>query len=68
MSDSWTCSFKAPITSTPLTSATQYYLEASRMDINADGVVNPYGKVFNKTYPGPWIRRLLSAILSHLNC
>jgi FtsP/CotA-like multicopper oxidase with cupredoxin domain len=25
------------------------------MPINADGVVNPGGKVFNRTYPGPWI-------------
>jgi len=26
------------------------------LNISADGVVNPYGKVFNKTYPGPWIQ------------
>jgi FtsP/CotA-like multicopper oxidase with cupredoxin domain len=26
------------------------------MQLNADGVVNPNGKVFNQTYPGPWIQ------------
>lgn len=26
------------------------------MAIDADGIENPGGKVFNKTYPGPWIR------------
>jgi FtsP/CotA-like multicopper oxidase with cupredoxin domain len=26
------------------------------MPINGDGVVNPYGKVFNQQYPGPWIQ------------
>lgn len=34
----------------------QYYLEASDKEINADGVLNKGGKVFNNTYPGPWIR------------
>jgi len=26
------------------------------MTLNADGVVNPDGKVFNQSYPGPWIK------------
>lgn len=26
------------------------------MSINGDGIVNPYGKVFNQQYPGPWIQ------------
>lgn len=26
------------------------------MEINADGVNNPDGKVFNQSYPGPWIQ------------
>lgn len=25
------------------------------MGIDADGVLNPFGKVFNHSYPGPWI-------------
>lgn len=34
------------------------------MTIDADGVPNKWGKVFNQTYPGPWIRKsLLSASL-----
>ena len=36
------------------------------MEINADGVVNPFGKVFNKTYPGPWIREFFFLNLYHL--
>ncbi|KAM5346271.1 hypothetical protein ACJ41O_009276 [Fusarium nematophilum] len=34
----------------------EYYLEVSNMTINGDGVDNPQGKVFNQTYPGPWIK------------
>jgi FtsP/CotA-like multicopper oxidase with cupredoxin domain len=26
------------------------------MQINGDGVANPDGKVYNQTYPGPWIQ------------
>jgi FtsP/CotA-like multicopper oxidase with cupredoxin domain len=26
------------------------------MEINGDGVINPDGKVFNQSYPGPWIQ------------
>lgn len=26
------------------------------MAINGDGVLNPDGKVFNQTYPGPWLK------------
>lgn len=33
----------------------QYELEVANMTINADGVPNPWGKVFNQQYPGPWI-------------
>lgn len=38
----------------------QYTLDVTNMTINADGMVMPYGKVFNKTYPGPWIRRFFT--------
>ena len=31
------------------------------MTINADGVPNKWGKVFNQSYPGPWLR--MSSIL-----
>ncbi|KAI8297329.1 hypothetical protein K4K59_003506 [Colletotrichum sp. SAR11_240] len=34
----------------------QYYLEVDEMSIDGDGVINPEGKVFNQTYPGPWIQ------------
>ncbi|KAJ3524320.1 hypothetical protein NM208_g12103 [Fusarium decemcellulare] len=34
----------------------EYYLEVEEMPIDGDGVINPYGKVFNQTYPGPWIQ------------
>ncbi|KAL8929073.1 MAG: hypothetical protein Q9172_000616 [Xanthocarpia lactea] len=34
----------------------KYTLTADEMNINADGVPMPYGKVFNKQYPGPWIQ------------
>lgn len=30
------------------------------MTINADGMTMPWGKVFNKQYPGPWIRKFLT--------
>ncbi|KAL3293675.1 laccase 2 [Colletotrichum asianum] len=33
-----------------------YYLEVDEMSIDGDGVINPEGKVFNQTYPGPWIQ------------
>lgn len=26
------------------------------MTIDADGVPNKWGKVFNQSYPGPWLR------------
>lgn len=29
------------------------------MTINADGVPNIWGKVFNQQYPGPWIGKAL---------
>lgn len=34
----------------------EYYLEVSNMTINGDGIPNFEGKVFNQTYPGPWIQ------------
>ncbi|KAL8649405.1 MAG: hypothetical protein Q9210_004422 [Variospora velana] len=34
----------------------KYTLVADEMNINADGVLMPYGKVFNQQYPGPWIQ------------
>lgn len=34
----------------------KYYLELSNMTLNQDGVAMKQGKVFNQTYPGPWIR------------
>ncbi|KAI4091883.1 MAG: hypothetical protein LQ344_003840 [Seirophora lacunosa] len=33
-----------------------YTLVADEMNITADGVLMPYGKVFNQQYPGPWIQ------------
>jgi len=40
----------------PIGVTRKYYLEASQLSINADGVVNEGGKAFNKSYPGPWIQ------------
>ncbi|KAI8653708.1 Laccase 2 [Fusarium sp. Ph1] len=34
----------------------EYYLVVDNMTINGDGVFNHEGKVFNQTYPGPWIQ------------
>ncbi|OTB05429.1 putative multicopper oxidase [Hypoxylon sp. CI-4A] len=34
----------------------EYYLDVDEMPINGDGILNPDGKVFNQTYPGPWIQ------------
>ncbi|KAI4200170.1 MAG: hypothetical protein LQ350_004131 [Teloschistes chrysophthalmus] len=34
----------------------KYTLVADEMNLNADGVLNLDGKVFNKQYPGPWIQ------------
>lgn len=36
------------------------------MNITADGVLMPYGKVFNQQYPGPWIRMSYSFICALL--
>ncbi|KAL8770526.1 MAG: hypothetical protein Q9209_003782 [Squamulea sp. 1 TL-2023] len=35
----------------------KYTLTADELNINADGVPMPYGKVFDKKYPGKWIRK-----------
>ncbi|KAF5013303.1 hypothetical protein FDECE_682 [Fusarium decemcellulare] len=33
-----------------------YWLEVNNKTINGDGIDNKEGKVFNNTYPGPWIQ------------
>jgi Multicopper oxidase len=33
-----------------------YTLDVSELPLNLDGVTMPYGKTFNRTYPGPWIQ------------
>ncbi|OXV08506.1 hypothetical protein Egran_03731 [Elaphomyces granulatus] len=33
----------------------EYWLQISDMPISPDGVTMEHGKVFNRTYPGPWI-------------
>lgn len=33
----------------------QYYLDISEMPISPDGTTMEHGKVFNRSYPGPWI-------------
>lgn len=38
----------------------QYTLNVTESVIDADGVLMPYGKVFNNIYPGPWIRRFFN--------
>lgn len=38
----------------------QYILDVANKTINADGVENKWGKVFNDTYPGPWIRKFFT--------
>lgn len=34
----------------------KYTLDAANMTLYADGFKNPYGQVFNQTFPGPWIQ------------
>ncbi|TAQ86576.1 hypothetical protein B7494_g5097 [Chlorociboria aeruginascens] len=41
-----------------------YYIEVDDTPINADGIINPDGKVFNNTYPGPWIEACWGDILN----
>lgn len=45
----------------------QYYIEAVNKTINADGIPMEFGKVWNHTYPGPWIREPLPVrlLISH---
>lgn len=38
----------------------QYTLDVTNMTINADGILMKEGKVFNQSYPGPWIRRFFN--------
>ncbi|KAI4125444.1 MAG: hypothetical protein LQ338_004247 [Usnochroma carphineum] len=43
-------------TQVPTGTTRKYTLTADEMEINADGVVMPHGKVFNQQYPGPWVQ------------
>ncbi|KAI4110559.1 MAG: hypothetical protein LQ345_006970 [Seirophora villosa] len=43
----------------------KYTLVADEMNITADGVLMPYGKVFNQQYPGPWIQITVKNKLTH---
>jgi hypothetical protein len=40
---------------TPIGITRTYYLNVTDESINADGLPFIEGKIFNKTYPGPWI-------------
>jgi FtsP/CotA-like multicopper oxidase with cupredoxin domain len=40
----------------PMGITRKYYLEASTMTLYPDGVAMTEGKVFNRSYPGPWIQ------------
>ncbi|KAI9699786.1 MAG: hypothetical protein M1836_002821 [Candelina mexicana] len=40
----------------PVGKLRRYYLVAETQSLDADGVVNKWGKVFNGSYPGPWIQ------------
>ena len=41
---------------TPVGVHRTYYLNITDTAVNADGLNFPYGKLFNSTYPGPWIQ------------
>jgi hypothetical protein len=41
---------------TPVGVHRTYYLNLTDKGYNADGLPFPYGKLFNSTYPGPWIQ------------
>ena len=41
---------------TPTGITRRYTLDADHMVLKGDGYHNPYGKVFNQSYPGPWIK------------
>ena len=41
---------------TPIGIHRTYYLNVTDGSINADGLNFPYAKMFNATYPGPWIQ------------
>lgn len=43
-------------TTWPVGIVREYDLEVDSMTLNADGIPNPGGKVFNGQYPGPWIK------------
>ncbi|KAG5762735.1 hypothetical protein H9Q72_009171 [Fusarium xylarioides] len=40
----------------PIGITREYHLNVTDQSINGDGVDNPFGKVFNGKYPGPWIQ------------
>ena len=44
------------ISLTPKGILRKYTLDAASMTLYADGFKNPYGKVFNQSFPGPWIQ------------
>ncbi len=46
-----------------VTDISQYHLDVVNMTIDADGVPNKWGKVFNYTYPGPWLREFIPIVL-----
>lgn len=41
---------------TPVGVHRTYYLNLTDTSVNADGLDFPHGKLFNSTYPGPWIQ------------
>lgn len=50
---------------TNLNCCEQYTLTAGKKELNADGVLMRYGKVFNNQYPGPWIRKFVIDAISN---
>lgn len=44
------------VTLTPKGIVRKYTLDAASMTLYADGFKNPYGKVFNQAFPGPWLQ------------
>ncbi|OXV07315.1 hypothetical protein Egran_04920 [Elaphomyces granulatus] len=44
------------INQTPIGITRNYVIDLTDDEINADGLAFPEGKIYNKTYPGPWIQ------------
>jgi hypothetical protein len=44
------------INQTPIGITRNYVIDLTDEEINADGLAFPEGKIYNKTYPGPWIQ------------